>query len=88
MLKLLFLLPIGGMFLAFTLYEDIEFYFIIGFFVYWLFALGNVVFPYVETCRKYGCNPRYVLSTPINTLFTKQEVENYYTTQILKIGKG
>lgn len=85
LLKLLFLLPVAVSFLAFTLVEDIEFYFVVGFFAFWIFALGNITFPYIETCRRFGCKYRHVLSTPINSIFTKEEVEHYYTHDVQRI---
>lgn len=75
------------MFLAFTLFEDIEYFFIVGFFSFWVFTLGNIVFPFVETCRKKGCKRRYVLATPINTLFTKEEVDTFYTKELDQISQ-
>ncbi len=84
LLKLLYVLPPASLYLAFAIVEDAELYFFYGFIAFWLFGLGSVVYPLVETCHKHGCKPRVVLSTPINTIFTNQEVTAFFQRDVKK----
>ena len=60
----------------------------IGFLLFWVFGLGNIVIPYIETCRRAGCKYEVVLSTPINTLFSREEVDDFYSHEIKRIREG
>lgn len=73
------------MYLAFALVEEREVYFFYAFIAFWLFSVGNIALPMVYTAKKYGCKRKLLLATPSNTLFTKNEVNNFYNRDIKKI---